>query len=236
MIIRRHASTQQLITQPAHAALALRIMRRWRPSHFPDSPRKPSILNAIQEHDTGWADIDETLVVDEATGRLLDFTEVSDAVKRQTSSLGIERLSNDPYAAALVAQHRLHVYRRYAADPDWSDFFAGVTAVRDTNLRAAGESSLDRLLDDYRFVRAGDLASLAFCNNWPETAGDGCGYAMRFDGTSLVMSPDPFEGATIAFDIDAREIDNRSFASVDDARRAVAAARVVTLQGRAVGS
>jgi hypothetical protein len=236
VIIRRHPSSQQLITQPAHAALAARIMRQWRPRHFPESARKASILNAIHLHDTGWAEIDETLVVDEADGRLLDFTEVSDALKRETSSRGLERLTNDPYAAALVAQHRLHVYRRYAGDPEWRDFFADMTAVRDTNLRAAGEASLDRLLDDYRFVRAGDLASLAFCNNWPETADDGCGYAMRLDGTYLVTAPDPFEGAAIPFDIDAREIDNRSFASADDARRAVAAARVVTLTGVVKGA
>ena len=96
VIIRRFASSQQLITQPAHAALAERIMKEWQPGHFPDSPRKDSILNAIEQHDCGWSDIDETLVVDETTGRLLDFMEVSDALKRDTSSRGIERLSLRP--------------------------------------------------------------------------------------------------------------------------------------------
>jgi hypothetical protein len=36
-----------------------------------------------------------------------------DHLKRDASMRGIERLSHDPYAAALVAQHRLRVYRQY---------------------------------------------------------------------------------------------------------------------------
>src|SRR5436190_12712100 len=123
MIIRRQPSSLQLITQPAHAALAERIMRNWQADHFPESPRRGSILQAVAHHDDGWAEADDALEVDEATGRLLDFIEVPDAVKRETSLRGIERVS-DPFAGALMAQHRLHVYRRYAAAPEWRGFFA----------------------------------------------------------------------------------------------------------------
>lgn len=230
MIIRRLVSSLELITQPAHAALAARIMRQWGRSHFPESTRKVSILNAIEQHDCGWATADETLVVDETTGQLLDFTEVSDAVKRDTSWRGIEPLASDPYAAALCAQHRLHVYRRYADHPEWSAFFVEMASVRDSSL-VAGGGSLDQLLRDYWFVRAGDLASLAFCNNWPETADDGCGYAMRFDGTTLTLAPDPFDGRTIEIAIEARVIDNRRFESAEDARRVVASAPTVRVAG-----
>jgi hypothetical protein len=37
-------------------------------------------------HGDGWAEVDQTLVLDDS-GRLLDFAEVSDVVKRETSSL-----------------------------------------------------------------------------------------------------------------------------------------------------
>jgi hypothetical protein len=235
LIIRRLTSSQQLITQPAHAALAARIMRQWAPSHFPDSPRKASILNAVEQHDCGWAPADKSLVLDEKTGQLLDFTEVPDTVKRDTSSRGIAALSSDPYAAALCAQHRLHVYRRYIDDPDWNAFFTEMTSARDTYLHAASGDSLDQLLGDYRFVRAGDLASLAFCNNWVDTPDDGCGYSMRLDGTTLSIAPDPFEGRTIEIEIEARVIDNQRFASTGDARRVVASAPVVVLKGSVEG-
>lgn len=236
MIIRRLGSTDLLISQPEHAALAARIMRQWHSDHFPDSPRKASILRAIEEHDSGWLELDETLVVDEATGQLLDFMELSDELKRETSSLGIERLASDPYAAALVAQHRLHVYRRYADHPEWRGFFETMRTARDSYLGASSEASLPVLLRDYTFVRAGDLASLAFCNQWTEVDADECGYSMHLQGTSLVLTPDPFNGETVEIAIDAREIGHQPFASAADARCAVASAKVVTLKGQVSGS
>jgi hypothetical protein len=231
VIIRRVADSLQLIPQPDHAALAARIMREWQVDLFPESPRKGSILRATEQHDNGWDEIDESLVVDEATGELLDFIALPDALKRETSSRGIERLASDPYAAALVAQHRLHVYRRYADDPGWRSFFGDVAAARDAYLRAAGPIPLEQLLRDYTFVRAGDLASLAFCNNWTDVEADGCGYAMRLEGQSMRIVPDPFGGRTIEIAIDAREIARQSFGSAADARRAVASAPIVTLRG-----
>ena len=233
MIIRQIESTLQLITQPDHAALAMRIMRQWDGAHFPESPRRQSILNAIEHHDDGWADADQTLIVDEASGRLLDFVDASDAVKRDTSWRGIVDREQDAYAGALMAQHRLHVYRRHVDDPEWRAFFGTVTEARDRYLRASGIGNLRQLLDDYRYVRAGDLASLAFCNNWASTDDDECGYGMRLEGTRLRIVPDPFAGRPVRFDITARQLADRRFASLADAQRDVAAASVVTLTGTA---
>jgi hypothetical protein len=235
MIIRRFASSQQLITQPAHAALAARIMLTWQLDHFAESPRRASILRAIEQHDDGWAEVDEALVVDEASGRLLDFVELPDELKREASSRGIERLSSDPYAAALVAQHRLHVYRRYAEHAEWSAFFAQMKTARDSNL-ATEHGSLDELVRDYRLVRAGDLASLAFCNNGTEVAAEECGHAMRLEGTTLFIAPDPFGGRTVEIDIAAREIDSQSFNSASGARQVVASAPIVRLTGLVKGT
>jgi hypothetical protein len=216
--------------------LSARIMREWGPDHFPETERKESILNAVEQHDCGWAEFDEALVLDAATGRLLDFTEVSDAVKRDTSSRGIPPLATDPYAAALAAQHRLHVYRRHAENPAWAVFFAEMTATRDSYLRAARVESLDELLRDYRLVRAGDLASLAFCNEWTNTEEDGCGYSMQWDGTALTINPDPFDGRTIEIDVKARVIGDERFDAPAEAQRAVAAAPVITITGAVRGT
>jgi hypothetical protein len=234
MIIRRSASTLHLMTQPSHAALSARIMGQWGSGHFAETPRKASILHAIEQHDCGWAEVDKTLIVDAATGKLLDFTEVSDAAKRETSTRGIPPLASDPYAAALAAQHRLHVYRRYADHPEWRPFFADMTATRDSYAAAAGVA-LEELLRDYRLVRAGDLASLAFCNEWTHTDDDGCGYSMHFDGSTLTITPDPLDGRAIPIGIEARVIQNERFASSAEARRAVEAARLVTLNGMVRG-
>lgn len=236
MIIRRLPSSLQLITQPEHAALAARIMREWDAAHFPDSPRKASILRAVEQHDTGWDEGDEALVVDEETGDLIDFIDLPDPLKHAASMRGIERLTDDPYAAALASHHRLHVYRRYVDAPDWRAFFDAAQEARDTQLRAAG-FDLDQLLSDYTFVRAGDLASLAFCSDWSTAEDpDGCRYTMRLEGTTLSLTPDPFGGRTVAIAIEAREIPRQPFTSAEDARWAVASAPVIPLEGSVTGA
>jgi hypothetical protein len=227
-------SSFALITQPQHAALSARIVAAWDPAHLPDTPRRASILQAIEHHDSGWAEVDEQLLIDATSGQLLDFMQVSDEVKRTTSTRGIDTLTADPYAAALVAQHRLHVYRRYASDPDWSTFFADVERARDRHLAAAGEA-LAVLLRDYAFVRAGDLASLAFCNGWTHTDADGCGYEFDLRDRVLVITPDPFGGREMPISVEARMIDRVAFDAIADARRSVAAAPVVPMEGVVVG-
>jgi hypothetical protein len=236
MIIRRTPSTLHLITQPAHAALSARIMQEWSSDHFPHTPRKASILHAIEQHDCGWAEFDETLVLDASTGQLLDFTEVPNTVKRDSSTRGIPPLASDPYAAALAAQHRLHVYRRYVGDAEWKAFFDEMRSTRDRYLRASGVASVEQLLDDYRFVRAGDLASLAFCNEWADTEDDGSGFSMHFDGKTLTITPDPLEGRAVPIEVQARVIENTRFGSAAEARHTVAGAPTVTLSGLVFGT
>ena len=52
----------------------------------------------------------------------------------------------------------------------------------------------------------------------------------------LTITPDPLEGRTIDIDIAARVVENRRFASIAEAREAVAAARQVTLNGKVRGA
>ena len=236
MIIRNLGSSVQLITQPQHAKMAAFIIANWHSDHFPPSPRKESILHAIDKHDEGWMEIDETLIVDEETGELVDFIKVPDEIKRHTSQQGIELLSSDPYAGALVAQHRLNVYRRYASQADWKSFFTNVKKTRDTYLRAAGSGSLNELLHDYNFLRAGDLASLTFCTNGPKADSDGCGYSMRLEGMSLIIIPDPYNGKSIDIEVEMREIEHQKFDSAESARQVIASAPVVKLKGKVRGA
>ena len=64
MIVRPAGDVLHLITQPDHAALARRIMDRWIADDLPASPRRASILRAIEEHDHGWLDVDAAPIVD----------------------------------------------------------------------------------------------------------------------------------------------------------------------------
>jgi hypothetical protein len=234
MIVRPAGSSQLLITQPDHAALSAHIMREWRAGGFADNPRRDAILLAIGEHDNGWREVDATPIVDEE-GRIHDFVSAPDPIKWSIWPRGVDRLATTPYAAALVAQHAVHVYRHKREDGEWTLFFAEMERLRDRHLQSAG-ITMDDLLGDYPFVRIGDLASLTFCNGWSAQQVDDVPYAIRFDGTRLTIAPDPFEGRQFAIEVNARELPKRPFRSAAELQAAVAAAPVVTVAAVTVGA
>ena len=234
MIIRSSDSALVLITQPDHAALAGRIMRQWEADGLQQSPRRADILAAVDLHDNGWHEVDSSPAVDPSTGDLLDFVTVPHDVRTGVWPRGVGRLSDRPYTAALVANHAVFVYDRYRADAQWQPFFAEMTDLRDRHLAASG-ASLDDLHHDYRCLRLGDLLSLTFCNAWPEPQADAFGYRIRFDGTRLTVSPDPFGGHEIPLEITARTLPKRRYESAEDAAREWDAAPLVDVHGVAVG-
>jgi hypothetical protein len=236
MIVRPSATSQLLITQPDHAALAGRIIRQWRAGRFPEAARRDWILLAVEQHDNGWREVDAAPIRDEATGRPHDFVTAPDAIRRGVWPRAIERLAATPYAAALVAQHAAHVYGRYRGDSDWAPFFAGMEASRDRHLRAAGSIPFDEFLRDYFYVRIGDLLSLAFCTGWSELKTDVPGYQIGLDQGRVTIAPDPFEGREIALEVPARELPNQPFGSALELEAAFARARQTTVTGVLVGS
>ena len=231
MIVRPHGTSSLLITQPDHAALAARIMERWQADGFPVNPRRGEILRAVAEHDNGWIEFDAKPMLG-ADGAVLDFSTVDGEVKRNVWPRAIARLARHPYAAALVAHHAAHVYRRYRTDGEWVDFFIAMETARRAYLGIAGVA-MDTMLGDYLFLRMGDLMSLAFCNAWTDIQKDDTGsvYAMRLDGDRLLVTPDPFGGTVVDLAIEGRE----SGTTGDDAA-AWAAARRLTITGTATGT
>ena len=235
MIIRTTNSSLLLITQPDHAALAGRIMRHWVAGGLAGSPRRTDILAAVERHDNGWIEVDAAPLVDPESGRLLDFIGAADAVKQGVWPRAVEGLQRSPYQAALVAQHAAYVYSRNRSNAAWTPFFEQMEAIRDREIAAAPGATLEQLLRDYTFVRMGDLLSLAFCNEWSEVNADEQGYAICFDGSRVSVTPDPFGGKEVPFEIDARQLPNRPFASAQDAAAAWQSAPIVVLSGVVAG-
>lgn len=235
MIIRISRSSQFLITQPDHAALAAHIMRHWAADGLLVSPRLADILQAVEAHDNGWREVDAAPLVDETTGRILDFIHVPDEVKRGVWPRAVEQLRAMPYAAALVAQHSIHVYARNRTSADWTAFFLEMEEARNRCLRQTPSATLEELLHDYAFVRLGDLMSLTFCNGWTGPQTDEYGYAIRLSDAHLSVSPDPFGGQRVPFEIAACELADRPFRSAADAQRAMVTAPRITLTGLTMG-
>lgn len=233
MIIRAYARDQFLcITQPDHAHLSRRVME-----HCPTlraHPRAASILLAIGEHDNGWSEPDAAPIVDSATGRPFDFVHAPADVRQGVWPRGVARLAHDPWAAALVANHAVAVYDRYRGNPEWSEFFPRLEALRDEWLRASG-GSLSDLLADYRFVRLGDLISLVFCTGWTDALRFQEWAVSRSGDDDVVVTPDPFEGATIAAEVTARKLPDGPYRDDADLRGKLESTGIVVLKGRVSG-
>lgn len=226
MIVRPGDGVLHLITQPAHAALAARLMALW-PSLIA-SPRRRDILTAIEHHDRGWATPDATPTVDPATGVVLDFIHVAVPVRQGVWPVSVERLAAVPWAAALVAHHAVSVYGRYRGQAEWDGFFERMTALRDEYLQRAG-GEMDALVRDYVYVRLGDLLSLTFCTRaeTPEVLGP---WTIRLDGSRLHVTPNPFL-LDVTFAIEAREIPAVRYPTNEALAAAIAAGRSRALEG-----
>lgn len=235
MIIRRDGEHLVLITQPDHAALAERMITQWRRDGFPSARRRDIILFAIRHHDDGWLAVDSAPMVDASNREPLDYVHASEQVRRGIWPRGVALLTATPYAAALVAQHAVHIYDRYRNDPGWRDFFAEMERARDAHLREAAPLTLDELRADYFFVRMADLLSLAFCDAWDEPQRYGA-YEVRLNGSRLTIDPDPFDGCEIPLSIAGRQLPAGPLTNGPEAWAAFQRAPQVTVTGVASGA
>ena len=234
MIIRTTGDTLVLIRQNDHAAMAADLMARWTAAGLPESPRREAILAATRAHDNGWVEEDDQTIVE--GGLPVDFIRAPAAVKQRVWFRAIEPLSQrEPRVAALIAQHALTVYPTFRTDAEWSDFFERMIDLRTELLARCDEAAAAAILEDYQFVRLGDLLSLLFCTETSAPV-DYAGYRLSYGGRTLTVSPDPFGGASVPFSVPGRRVQRRPYESAADFRAAVAAAPVEILDGTAIGA
>jgi len=209
-------------------------MAHWRADGLIAHPRREVILLATREHDGGWTDVDAAPLVDERTGGILDFVRAPDAVRQGVWPVAVERLRDEPFAAALVAQHAITVYDSNRDAPRWQAFFSHMEDLRGRYLSATA-LTLDELLRDYRYVFLGDRVSLTFAtlraDPWNVD-----GYEMRAAADTVTVRPDPFEGRTVPFSLKGRLIADVSYSTAAEAAAAFTAASVVTISAAATGS
>jgi len=202
MIVRPAESGCVLITQPDHAHLARRIMEHC--VSLVENPRRESILRAISDHDVGWREYDEEPTVDMRTGDVVDFIHAPVSVRQSVWPKAVAALADDPWAAALVANHALFAYDRFRGDAAWTEFFTGLEASRAALLRASGGSP-EELEADYAFLRLGDLISLAFCTGsvLPQVFRH---WTVQLAGPRVLVTPGIFGGAPVTFEVRARAV------------------------------
>jgi hypothetical protein len=238
MIVRDEGTSLLLITQPDHAQLAADLVSAMQTEPTLRSAARATILLATREHDNGWAEVDAEPTIEPSTGRPRDFMMGPAAVKYELWVRGITRVAKmDPQAGALVAQHAVTVYAYRQSDPAWRPFFTAITAMRDDLLQQLGMltgARRDAFQAEYRCVQLGDAFSLQFCNAWPGPD-DTLGYRATLRGDALLISPDPFGGATVPLRVGGRRIPVRRYRRDADLREALAASTPVVVSGVARG-
>jgi hypothetical protein len=238
-MIVRHADGRLLcLTQPDHAALAGRLAEAWAADGVPRRPSRDQLLAAVRQHDAGWATADAAPLFDPMTHGPHGFVTAPLEVRQGAFLRGVETLAaDDPYVAALVAQHGLTVYRRFQHDPAWSAFFPALERRRDDlsapYLARVGAQAFT-FLQDYTVLGLCDLFSLVFCNGWREPHLME-GYEVVLEGSRLVVTPDPFAGVSVDLTVPARALPLRPYWSQADLDAAWAEAEPATLTGMAIG-
>jgi hypothetical protein len=192
-------------------------------------PRRENILRAIAEHDNGWAEFDAAPTVNSATGEVVDFVKVPVGVRQTAVPRSVALLANEPWAAALVAQHALTVYDRFRSDAEWAHYFAGMTDTR-TELLRVSRMQLEELVADYAYLRLADLMSLAFCTGWTDEM-QYREWTVQLSDSRVLVAPDVFGGAEMPIEIAAREISRRPYRSDFELRNALREATPITLAG-----
>jgi hypothetical protein len=261
MIVRRHDNDLLLLAQHDHSALAGRIVAAWRADGLPARATRDRVIQATILHDIGWKVDDEAPVVDAETGEPISFMTTTMEGKQRPWGRAIDIATpQDPYVAALIAQHGATVYRRYLDTAGWESFFPTLEARRDA-LLATQAIAREDFLRDYANVTVGDLCSLVFCDAWEGTharegyqvvlhrsqsdsedpvgasvAGASATDANVVDGGWLQITPDPFDGAIVPLDISGRRIPARRYASDADLRDTLAKAPIVRITGTAAGA
>lgn len=234
MIVRPDEDSWLLIRQPDHAAMAADLLAAWQADGVPERATRATLLHATREHDCGWIAEDAAPSVSPDTGDPWDFIHLPDRRRQAVWVRAIALLAGTPHVAALVAHHAVTAYARYDGDPAWKDFFQTMSRERDSRVadlasRATGVT-FDSFLRDYASLRSADLISLALCHGWQDRF-ELDYYRGLPDGSTLTLMPDPFGGASVAWEVPARRIPRRRYHSDADLQDAVASAPVETLGG-----
>ena len=235
MIVRTVEGRLLCLTQPDHAALAGRLAEAWTADGVPHRATRDRLITAVRRHDDGWTTEDQAPRFEAATHGPCGFVTAPVEVRQGAFLHGVEALAgDDPYVAALVAQHGLTVYRRFQHDPAWKTFFPDLERRRD-DLFAAGGPPPFGFLKDYTLLGLCDLFSLVFCNGWREPHLME-GYDVQLERDRLVITPDPFGGVEVELTVPARALPVRPYWSQADLDAAWTEAEPFTLTGRALGA
>ena len=176
IVLDRTEGGLRIVEQAAHAKMAADIARAWRrPEAMPES-MWTSLIDAVEHHDDGWIEADQSPQLD-TDGRPLAFNTMPPLEHIRVWRSSVERVRHrGPYASLLVALHARWLYTRYAGDESEED-----------------RSAVQGFIDELALVIDASLSTLRQGDEAQRNAIDptNLSYAQRlvayFDALSLMM-------------------------------------------------
>jgi len=241
MIRRKDSEGWILVSQHDHAVLAGEIIALWGNGVF--SPPRPfeEVVFAVREHDSGWKSWDSRPKINPENGYPANFMEMESGDQYgiwKGSYLG--HAKERPYASSLVALH----FSRFNEKSLNKNPGNGSAKLLEREIRefVSGNLGIEIESDEMnalpldvkinlRFVQVGDIISLTLCHGWYDMdikdvpvnyEGDAATIKMSSsDGFNFTMDPYPFAAPVIKCSVPAVRLEQKTFESDDDLRRAL---------------
>lgn len=172
MIVREYPENFIMIAQHDHAAISGLMAKMWQDKLFRDSPKRPSVEYAAQNHDIGWKWIDTAPFWNDLKKTPYTFTNYPTAPKTVLYRYGIEEVAQkDSYAALLCNRHYSRFLQKNPSEA--AQKFIQEQKTWSKNVKA----SLDDFDQDsydfhYGILQMLDDISLFICLNEPGATGD----------------------------------------------------------------
>lgn len=207
MLLREDRSGASLLVigQPAHAALAGVLARRW------DDDLTPALVRATSHHDDVWTAWDARPRLNQATGRPVAFTDLAPAERVAVWSRASELAAPlGPEAELWVLRHALRLHRD-AADPGLQTMVEAITAraaVLVDALRAAHPVGFDdlALARGTALLSLWDALSLRLCSGVSQPVDAGVLRLAPAGDDAVAVAPWPFTASRVEASVWARRL------------------------------
>ena len=253
-----------LVTHPDHARLAGAFATRWGNARFAKPHPRTQVLHGIHVHDDGWAARDAgpsitragkpSAFSHELVGKYSAFEEIDLADYLAVRERAVEQVqAADAYAALLVSMHTYNLLTAHAdrstiapAQLPLLDSFLERQLLRQEELRtrtranpdlAAGDTSDETILNNFRLLQACDNLSLLSCVAFmkpatllhPLPTNDGSSTTVAvlpIAPRRFRLEPYPFDETDLTFEVPARHVEGHTFASSAELTEKFGAAKI----------
>jgi hypothetical protein len=163
VIVRERPDSFVLVEQHHHGLVSGEFARHW----AAQIPVREAALYAIENHDVGWRELDETVRWNDETGRPYSFLDYPAGPKLRAYANGLDHVqARSLYAACLCSMHYGSFVRGAQGEPEVS--FREAEAARRRGIEATlSEQEIGSLEYNFRLLQLCDDLSLFVCLNEP---------------------------------------------------------------------